>query len=174
SCFIKERCWEQQFDKTYALMEDIKGDLESGNEPNRKAIRAFENHCVKSKKVLDTMNEEISFFEANKKLKKQVMESKRFVADQLQGVSHVMDDFANEILKERKHHEKQEMEIMNTLKNMGIALEKLDIYRLEKGNVDLEMTLSFYDYHGEGSKLIAPVLSDILNEMIIVKKEEVS
>src|SRR5699024_1267134 len=174
SCFIKERCWEQQFDKTYALMEDIKGDLESGNEPNRKAIRAFENHCVKSKKVLDTMNEEISFFEANKKLKKQVMESKRFVADQLQGVSHVMDDFANEILKERKHHEKQEMQIMNTLKNMGIALEKLDIYRLEKGNGDLEMTLSFYDYHGEGSKLIAPVLSDILNEMIIVKKEEVS
>src|SRR5699024_1862003 len=103
-----------------------------------------------------------------------VMESKRFVADQLQGVSHVMDDFANEILKERKHHEKQEMQIMNTLKNMGIALEKLDIYRLEKGNVDLEMTLSFYDYRGEGSKLIAPVLSDILNEMIIVKKEEAS
>src|SRR5699024_5390896 len=24
SCFMKERCWEQQFDKTYALMEDIK------------------------------------------------------------------------------------------------------------------------------------------------------
>src|SRR5690625_7836882 len=36
------------------------------------------------------------------------------------------------------------------------------------------MTVSFYDYRGEGSKLIAPVLSDILNEMIIVKKEEAS
>ncbi|TFJ92988.1 stage II sporulation protein E [Lentibacillus salicampi] len=174
SCFMKERCWEQQFDKTYSLMENLKDDLAEGNEPNRKSVRNFENHCVKSKKVLDTMKEEISFFEANKKLKKQVMESKRFVADQLQGVSEVMDDFANEILKERQHHEKQEIQIMNTLTNMGIALEKLDIYRLEKGNVDLEMTLSFYDYHGEGSKLIAPVLSDILNEMIIVKQEEVS
>src|SRR5699024_9628458 len=174
TCFMKERCWEQQFDKTYSLMENLKNDLADGKEPNHKSVRDFENHCVKNKKVMDTMKDEISFFEANKKLKKQVMESKRFVADQLQGVSEVMDDFANEILKEREHHEKQEMEIIDTLTNMGIALEKLGIYRLEKGNVDLEMTLSFYEYHGEGSKLIAPVLSDILNEMIIVKKEDVS
>ncbi|GGK01150.1 stage II sporulation protein E [Lentibacillus kapialis] len=174
TCFMKERCWEQQFDKTYSLMENLKSDLANGKEPNYKSVRDFENHCVKNKKVMDTMKDEISIFEANKKLKKQVLDSKRFVADQLQGVSEVMDDFANEILKEREHHEKQEMEIIDTLSNMGIALEKLDIYRLEKGNIDLEMTLSFYDYHGEGSKLIAPVLSDILNEMIIVKKEDVS
>lgn len=174
SCFMKNRCWQQQFDKTYSLMENMKDDLEEGNEPNRKLMHEFENHCVKSKKVVDVMNEELSFFDANKKLKKQVVESKRFVADQLQGVSEVMEDFANEILKERQYHEKQEIQIIQTLKQMGIDLEKLDIYRLDKGNVDIDMTLSFYDYHGEGPKLIAPVLSDILNEMVIVKQEEVS
>ncbi|RYG72683.1 stage II sporulation protein E [Lentibacillus lipolyticus] len=174
SCFMKERCWQQQFDKTYSLMEHLKDDLAEGKEPDRKLMYSFENHCVKSKKVMDAMKEEVSFFEANKQLKKQVLESKQFVADQLQGVSDVMDDFANEILKERKHHEKQEMQIMNALQNMGVEVEKLDIYGLEKGNIDIEMTLSFYDYHGEGPKLIAPVLSDILNEMIVVKKEEVS
>src|SRR5690625_855605 len=57
---------------------------------------------------------------------------------------------------------------------MGIEIEKLDVFQLEKGNVDIEMTVSFYNYHGEASKLIAPVLSDILNEMIIVKEEEIS
>ncbi len=174
TCFMKDRCWEQQFDKTYSLMENLKDDLVEGKEPSHKSIREFENHCVKSKRVIDVMKEEISSFEANKKLKKQVFESKRFVADQLKGVSEVMEDFANEILKERQHHEKQEMQIIHTLKHMGIDLEKLDIYQLDKGNVDIEMTLSFYDYHGEGAKIIAPVLSDILNEMIIVKQEEVS
>src|SRR5699024_10152046 len=99
------------------------------------------------------------------------MESKRLVADQLHGVSEVMDDFAKEILKEREHHEKQELEIIHALKQLGIELEKLEIYQLEKGNIDIEMTVSFYDYRGEGSKLIAPVLSDILNEMIVVKNE---
>ncbi|MFC4558567.1 stage II sporulation protein E [Virgibacillus kekensis] len=174
TCFMKDRCWQQQFDGTYSLMENLKEELTEGKEPSRKLMREFENHCVKSRKVIDVMKEELSFYEANKKLKKQVMESKRFVADQLQGVSEVMEDFANEILKERQQHEKQEIQIVNTLKHMGIDLEKLDIYRLDKGNVDIEMTVSFYDYHGEGPKLIAPVLSDILNEMIIVKKEEVS
>ncbi|WP_188456133.1 stage II sporulation protein E [Virgibacillus oceani] len=174
TCFMKDRCWQQQFDKTYSLMENMKDDLVDEREPNRKLMRDFENHCVKSKKVVDVMKEEMSFFEANQKLKKQVMESKRFVADQLQGVSEVMENFAKEILKERQHHENQEIQIVNALKHMGIDLEKLDIYRLDKGNVDIEMTVSFYDYHGEGPKLIAPVLSDILNEMIVVKQEEIS
>lgn len=174
SCFMKDRCWQQQFDKTYSLMEDMKGDLTEEKEPDRKLTHEFENHCIKSKKVIDIMKDEVALLEANKKLKKQVSESKRFVADQLQGVSEVMDDFANEILKERQHHEKQEVQIVQTLRNLGIDLVKLEIYRLDKGNVDIEMTLSFYDYHGEGPKLIAPVLSDILNEMIIVKQEEVS
>lgn len=174
TCFMKNRCWQKEFDKTYNIMEDMKDDITDGYEPNRKLVSRFENHCVKSKKVIDTMKEEMSLFDANKKLKKQVMESKRLVADQLQGVSDVMEDFAKEILKERQHHEQQEVQIIHALKQMGIELEKLDVFQLEKGNVDIEMTVSFYNYHGEASKLIAPVLSDILNEMIIVKEEEIS
>ena len=173
-CFMKERCWQKEFDTTYSLMESLKEDLADGKEPKRSLMREFSNHCVKSNKVLGAMEEEITAYEANQQLKKQVRESKRLVADQLQGVSEVMEDFAQEILKERQYHEEQELEIIRALKQMGIELEKLDIYQLEKGNIDIEMTLSFYDYRGEGAKLIAPVLSDILNEMIIVKEEEIS
>src|SRR5699024_3018829 len=70
-CLMKERCWQKQFDKTYSIMEAIKVDLVSHNgEPNRTLVRDFENHCVKSKQVLDIMQEEISFFDINQKLKK--------------------------------------------------------------------------------------------------------
>ncbi|MFS0673875.1 stage II sporulation protein E [Ornithinibacillus sp. 179-J 7C1 HS] len=174
SCFMKERCWQQQFDKTYSLMGEMKQDIETGNDPSRKLIREFENHCIKSRKVIDTMKEEMSYFEANRKLRKQVLESKKLVAEQLQGVSDVMEDFAKEILKEREHHENQELQIVHALKSIGIELEKLDVYRLDKGSVDIEMTAAFYEYHGEGEKLIAPVLSDILNETIVVKQEDIS
>ncbi|MDY0404028.1 stage II sporulation protein E [Virgibacillus sp. 179-BFC.A HS] len=174
TCFMKERCWQKQFDTTYTLMEQIKDDLVANQQPNRHTFKEFASHCVKSKKVLSKMAEEVSYLENNRKLKQQVQESKRLVAEQLQGVSEVMDDFASEILKEREHHEKQEMQIIHALQHMGLELEKLDIFRLEKGNVDIEMSLSFYAYHGEGPKLIAPALSDILNEMIVVKYEEIS
>lgn len=174
NCFMKDRCWQKEFDQTYSFMEEMKEDIADGQEPNRKVMREFENHCVKSKKVVEAMKEEMTTYEANRKLRQQVLESKRLVADQLQGVSEVMNDFAKEILKERQHHDIQESQIIDALKHMGINLEKLDIYQLEKGNVDIEMTASFYNYHGEGAKLIAPVLSDILNEMIVVKNEEIS
>src|SRR5699024_198773 len=146
TCFMKERCWQKEFDKTYSLMEMLKHEITEGRKPTRNTMYSFENHCVKSKKVVDAVKEEVSYFEANRKLKQQVVESKRLVADQLQGVSEVMEDFAKEIVKEREQHEKQEMEIINSLKHLGIELEKLEIYRLEKGNVDIEMTVSFYHY----------------------------
>src|SRR5690625_2748125 len=171
---MKQRCWQKQFEKTYSIIGTLKEELTDGYETSRKTMHMFENHCVKSKKVIDAMKEEVSYFQANQKLKQQVVESKRLVADQLQGVYEVMEDFANEIVKEREHHEKQEMDIINSLKQLGIELEKLEIYRLEKGNVDIEMAASFDNYHGEDENLIAPVLSEILDEVIVVKQEEVS
>ncbi|TQS75326.1 stage II sporulation protein E [Ornithinibacillus gellani] len=174
SCFMKDRCWQQQFDTTYGLMEELKQGIRDGQEPPRKLVREFENYCVKSKKVVDVMKEEWSLFEANRRLKQQVLESKRLVAEQLQGVSEVMEDFAKEIVQERKQHEQQELQIANALKQLHIELEKLDIYSLEKGNVDIELIVSFYDYRGEGAKLIAPILSDILHELIVIKHEEIS
>src|SRR5690625_5236965 len=173
-CFMKERCWQKRFDETYSLMENMKNDLVLTNEIDPKNRTKFENHCVKAKQVVDVMENEISLLKINKKLKKQVMESKKIVADQLKGVSDVMDNFAKEIVKERQRHEKQEIQIIRALKQMDIHLEKIDIYRLEKGSIDIEMSIIFKDYHGEGSKLIAPVLTDILQETIVVTEEEIS
>lgn len=174
SCFKKERCWVQQFDKTYELMNDVKQDLEQHQKVDKVLHCQFANHCVKSNKIYEVMKEELSYYQANQQLKKQVGESRRFVADQLLGVSEVMGDFAKEIVKERENHEQQEMDIVAALKQMGFEIMKLDIYSLKKGNIDIEMSLSVYEYHGEGQKIIAPLLSDILQESVVVKTEETS
>lgn len=173
-CFLKSKCWQKEFDRTYSFMEEMKHDITNGQEPNRTVMKDFENHCVKSRQVVEAMHAEMGFYEANQQLRQQVTESKRLVSDQLQGVSEVMNDFAKEILKERQHHELQESQIMQSLKQMGIELVRLDIYHLEKGNVDIELTTSFYEYHGEGEKLIAPILSELLDEMIVVKQADIS
>lgn len=174
TCFMKERCWQKEFDTTYTLMEQMKHQMEQQGDLSVARKRAFENHCIRSGKVVEVMQESLSDFRAHKKLKQQVVDSKRLVADQLQGVSEVMDDFAKEIVKEREYHERQEKQIIHAMHQLGIELDKLDIYQLDKGNIDIEMTASFYEYRGEGAKLIAPVLSDILNELVVVKKEELS
>jgi stage II sporulation protein E len=173
TCFKKEQCWAKNFDTTYSVMQEIihEMDQNDGNVP-LKLSREWEKHCTRAKKVYDVVGQELTFFQANQKLKKQVQESRKLVADQLLGVSEVMDNFAKEIQRERENHYKQEEQIREAIQEFGIQVEQVEIYSLEQRNVDIEMTIPYCNGHGECEKLIAPMLSDILGETIVVKKEE--
>lgn len=174
-CFKKEHCWTRNFNTTYEYMEDIMHEMDQ-NDGNisAKLSRDWNKHCTKSQKVLNTIQQELTLFQANQRLKKQVQESRRLVADQLLGVSTVMGDFAKEIQRERDNHHKQEEQIYEALQEFGVHIEHVEIYSLEQGNVDIDMTIPYCNGHGECEKLIAPMLSDILGETIIVNSEECS
>ncbi|RAK16550.1 stage II sporulation protein E [Anoxybacillus vitaminiphilus] len=171
TCFKKEQCWSQQFDITYEYMKQIMLEVDT-KKLNHKLAGEWDKHCVKSKKVVELIEKEFSYYQANKKLRKQVNESRKLVAEQLMGVSQVMEDFANEIQRERENHYLQEEQILEALREFGLEIGHVDIYRLEKGNVDIEMSIPYCDGRGECEKLIAPMLSDILGETIVVKREE--
>jgi stage II sporulation protein E len=173
TCFKKEQCWAKNFDTTYSLMEEIIHEIDQNDgNVSIKLSRDWEKHCTRAKKVYEVIGQELTFFQANQKLKKQVQESRKLVADQLLGVSEVMDNFAKEIQRERENHYKQEEQIREAIQEFGIHVEQVEIYSLEQRNVDIEMTIPYCNGLGECEKLIAPMLSDILGETIVVKKEE--
>ena len=120
----------------------------------QRLYREWDTHCVKPKKVIEAMQQELTFYQANQKLKKTSQESRRLVADQLLGVSEVMDDFAKEIQRERENHHKQEEQIHEALQDFGIQIEHVEIYSLEQGNVDIDMTIPNCQGHGECEKLL--------------------
>ncbi|WML42532.1 stage II sporulation protein E [Neobacillus sp. PS3-40] len=175
TCFKKEHCWTKNFNTTYEYMEGIIHEMGQNNGVvSAKLGRDWDKYCTKSKKVMDAIGQELTFYQANQKLKKQVQESRRLVADQLQGVSEVMDNFAKEIQRERENHHRQEEQILEAIQEFGIQIEQVEIYSLEKGNVDIDMSVPFCNGHGECEKLIAPMLSDILGETIVVDLEDCS
>jgi stage II sporulation protein E len=173
TCFKKEQCWTKSFNSTYDQMREIMHEMDENNGMvSGKLTRDWEKHCTRSKRVIDAMQQELTFYQANQKLKRQVQESRRLVAEQLLGVSEVMGDFAKEIIRERENHHKQEEQILDALQEFGIQIEHVEIYSLEQGNVDIDMTVPYCQGHGECEKLIAPMLSDILGETILVSSEE--
>lgn len=175
TCFKKDHCWTRNFNTTYDYMKEIMHELENNEGTlSLKLSREWEKHCTRSNKVTEAIQQELALFHANQKLKKQVQESRRLVADQLRGVSEVMGDFAKEIQKERENHHKQEELILEALQEFGIHIEQVEIYSLEQRNVDIDMTIPYCQGYGECEKLIAPMLSDILRETIVVNKEECS
>jgi stage II sporulation protein E len=173
TCFKKEQCWAASFGTTYDLMTRIMSEQEMYTEiKDRKLKREWERHCIKPQKVTDLMKQELSHYKASQKLKIQVQESRRLVADQLMGVSQVMGDFAKEIQREQENHQLQEEQIKESLFQAGIDIGHIDIYSLEASNVDIEMQIPYCGGSGLGEKLIAPILSDILDETILVTHEE--
>ncbi len=174
TCFKKEQCWSKKFSTTYEYMHRIKQELETKSSKNITFQREWDKYCVKSTKVIEAVDQELTYYQANQKLKRQVKESRRLVADQLLGVSQVMGDFAKEIQRERENHSYQEDQILEVLREFGIEIGHADIFSLEQGNVDIEMSVPYCNGRGECEKLIAPILSEILGETISVKKEECS
>ncbi|KAA0543702.1 stage II sporulation protein E [Bacillus sp. BGMRC 2118] len=173
TCFKKEMCWAKNFNTTYDYMHTIMQECDDLSSPKNSGLkREWERYCIKSTKVVDAIQHELTYYQANQKLKKQVKESRRLVADQLLGVSQVMGDFAKEIQRERENHSIQEEQILDALREFGIEIGHADIYSLEQGNVDIEMSIPYCNGRGECEKLIAPILSDILQETIVVKREE--
>ncbi|TDQ34216.1 stage II sporulation protein E [Aureibacillus halotolerans] len=175
TCFKKNQCWAKNFDQTYGLMQGTMREMETSEtikDPRLK--REWNQHCIKPDRVLEVMQKEMAFHHANLHLKKQMQESRQLVAEQLLGVSQVMGDFAKEIQRERDHHQSHEEVILETLEGLGIEIDQVDIYSLEQGNVDIEMTVPASFEYGEADKIIAPILSDILQETIVLRKEEQS
>lgn len=173
TCFKKNQCWgNTHFDKTYELMKSVMHEMDENSDAIPHSLnRELEKHCNKSKKVRNAIHQELTFFQANQHLKAQVQESRKLVAEQLWGVSEVMGDFAKEMQREQENHQRQEEMLLDALLDFGIEVEQVEIYSLETGNIDIDITIPNSSL-GECEKIIAPIFSDILNETIIVESEE--
>ncbi|CAH0347592.1 stage II sporulation protein E [Bacillus sp. CECT 9360] len=172
-CFKKEQCWSNNFETTYGGMQEIMHQLyENDGQLPPNTAREWGKYCIRSPQVIAAISQELMYYQANQNLKKQVKESRKLVADQLRGVSAVMDDFAKEIQRERQNHHLQEEQILETIQDFGLHIGHVEIYCLEQGNIDIEMSIPYCHGRGEAEKLIAPMLSDIVGETIVVHSEE--
>ncbi|MBS4210815.1 stage II sporulation protein E [Bacillus sp. FJAT-50079] len=173
TCFKKNQCWGNRFDKTYDLMDRVMHGMDenTGTIPSP-LYRELDKHCNRANKVRDTIHQELAMLQANQHLKKQVQESRKLVAEQLLGVSEVMGDFAKEMKKERENHHRQEEVILDALQEFGVEVDQVEIYSLEVGNVDIDITIPNDKGYGECEKIIAPLLSDIVRETIVVHHKD--
>ncbi|MET1250474.1 stage II sporulation protein E [Sporolactobacillus sp. STCC-11] len=174
NCFKKEFCWVKNFEQTQRLMLELRDESRRGNRADDGRLhRMWRDQCSKADRTLDVIRREQSLAELQEKMRRNVKESRRLVADQLKGVSQVMGDFASEMKRERGLHEWQEEMILSKLNGVGLRVESIEIYNLESGAIDIEAVLPT-DNYGACEKVIAPLLSDILGESIVVEKKQAS
>ncbi|MGG1514625.1 stage II sporulation protein E [Paenibacillus oryzisoli] len=173
SCWKKSQCWDQRFYQTYTYMTDMMTQIEEKETMTKKQIPSeWKKVCIRTEQVLDVMKQQYGLYKNDLHWKKQIMDSRHLVADQLSGVSQVMEDLAKEIKREGQELFLQEEQIRNALEELGLSIHSIDVISLDEGNVEIEIIHQYTKGFDECRKIIAPMLSEIIGENVAVMREE--
>lgn len=174
-CWKRKQCWDDKFYQTYKYMTEMMTEIDARESFAKRDIPGeWKRVCVRTDQVLAVMKQQYGMYKNNLHWKRQIQDSRHLVAEQLTGVSQVMEDLAKEIKREGHTLFVQEEQIRSALEGLGLSIHSIDVISLDEGNVEIEIIHQYTKGYDECRKIIAPLLSDILNENIAVRSEEVS
>jgi stage II sporulation protein E len=169
NCHKKEGCWDKSFYQTYrALLDtvtliDIEGQVKAREMPAE-----LKKLCVKTDQLLPALHRAVEMVKRDVQWQSQLAESRNMVAAQLAGIAGIMSDLAQEIRKENHVSADHEEHIVAALEHLGLSIRSVEIISLDEGKVEIEVTSTGATSADEGEKLIAPLLSEIIGENIVV------
>lgn len=172
ACFRREQCWNEKFYGTYTFMTELMTSIEEKEHFSKyDIVPDWRKACFKVDTVVDVMKQQFQLYKNDQQWRKRLAESRQLVADQLSGVTQVMEDLAREIQREGQALFHQEEQIRQALESLGLSVQTVEVISLEEGNVEIELIHRYPRGFDECRKIIAPLLSDIIGETITVKKE---
>lgn len=175
ACYKRNQCWDMKFYQTYKYMTDMMTSIEENPEMDTEDLPPeWSRICVKKEEVLGILKQQYHLYQHDMQWKRQIYDSRHLVAEQLSGVSQVMEDLAREIKRESQTMHIQEEQIREALQQLGLSIQGIDIISLDSGQVEIEIVHAYTRGYDECRKIIGPLLSDILGEHIAVMEETIT
>jgi stage II sporulation protein E len=172
SCFKRSQCWEKNFYQTYRALFDTATLIDLDGQVSQATMPAeLKKFCVRTEQILPAMHRAVEMSKRDLLWQSQLADSRNMVAAQLTGISKIMGDLAQEIRKENNVSVDHEEQIVAALEHLGLSIRSVEIISLEEGKVEIEVTSTGAVSADEGEKLIAPLLSEIIGENIVVSRK---
>lgn len=171
-CHRFSRCWEQNVMRTYSGMTNLMAIIETkGAAKPIQVPESWAEHCIKPDQVIENLQGQYLYHEQSNYWREKMLDSRRLVYDQLQGLSDVMEKLSEEIRQETQVMAAQEEQIEEALSQLGVSISRVDILSLEEGKVEIEILMNHGDHLDECKKLIAPLLTEVIGEPISVYRK---
>ncbi|MFD2170257.1 stage II sporulation protein E [Tumebacillus lipolyticus] len=172
SCFKRAQCWEKNFYNTYRALYDA-AELADEAKQGKKSSQpqALKKFCVRTEQMVQALHRAVEMSKRDMQWQSQLADSRNMVAAQLSGISRIMGDLAQEIRKENHASVDHEEHIVAALEHLGLSVRSVDLISLDEGKVEIEVTSAGATTADEGEKLIAPLLTEILGENIVVSRK---
>jgi len=166
SCSLYTRCWEKEFYRTYNSIFALITAVENQKILDGDGIEEFRMRCCKYNSIIEETSRIYEIYRGNLRWERQLDECRYLVADQLSGVSQVIEELAAEI--DIDVHFKREIEdkIKIDLDKKGIRCK--DVLVMEKTAGKLEVAIIKKACRGkkECTKIVEETVSEILGRTL--------
>lgn len=171
TCPRRAVCWEKEGPQTYQAISQSAANLKENMSAGAKAATSeLRNRCLRTDTMMGALKKNLENSERDAKWIAKLKEQKSLLSAQLAGVAAVVRSIGAEVEAGNRTSMSGEEQIVGALEQLGLYVENVHIVNLDPGKVEIEVVLPNQDAYEKASRVIAPLLSGIVGENIMVSK----
>ncbi|WP_132996062.1 stage II sporulation protein E [Sporanaerobacter acetigenes] len=146
NCSMNVFCWKDDFYTTYYSIFDLIASMEmTGGIDEENLPELFKNTCINTEEILDKTHRLFDLYKVNYTWEKKMAENRKLVAEQLSGISNIMEGLMKDIDKSPVFKEDVEMQIYSSLKSQRVNIKNVMVaeYSEEDFEIYLEVGKCF-------------------------------
>jgi stage II sporulation protein E len=172
-CALYRNCWKRNFYSTYNNMFELMSIAETKGGIHKEEISddIFKG-CLRIDDIIDVLNEVYEAYRINYRWQQKIDECRGLVAQQLEGVSRVVTQLAQELNIDIRFKKDLEDIILLELDKKGVRIKGVVV--IEKPNKKLEVNIIKKSCGGrrECTRIIEKTVSDVLKKPMSCKYDE--
>ncbi len=171
-CRKSTMCWGKDFDTTYDEMFKLvevlraKGVVKSEDITERLAA-----NCTSSARLIEELNHQYDIYRVNQVCSSKILESRKLVAGQLDGMSNIIESLSRDIDKEAGDSAVSAYEIRTRLEMSGVRVKDINIIDDQYGRQRVELVVKAHSSQGRERRTIERVIKSISGCSRMTKEE---
>ncbi|QZY54727.1 stage II sporulation protein E [Crassaminicella profunda] len=170
NCGMCRSCWHNNFYGTYNDIVDVIAYLESyGKIKSEKIPQVLKKRCIKINSLIDAIESRFEVYKVHYEWQRKLFESRQLVAEQFEGVSHIIDDLSKGINTKIDFRTEVEDDLYVAFDKEGIPIDKITV--LEKENEKFEIAIEkrcCFD-RKQCDTRITPIVSKVIGREVVRK-----
>lgn len=168
NCSMHRICWENDFYTTYNSMFELINTLEDDGKITEHSLpELFVKRCIKPEELIDNINYLFNIYKINYKWEKKLLESRQLVSQQLDGVSNIIEDLANEIYSDIRFKEEVERAIYSELTKENVPVKEITVTESQDGRFEIYMDIKINTAKERMIKKVTSISSKVVGHRLI-------
>ncbi|QXM07236.1 stage II sporulation protein E [Crassaminicella indica] len=169
-CGMCRSCWHNNFYSTYNDIVNVISYLESyGKIKSEKIPQVLKKRCIKLDSLIDAIMGRFEVHKVHYEWQRRLFESRQLVAEQFEGVAHIIDDLSKEINMKIDFRTEVEDALYVAFDKEGIPIDKITVLEKEDEKFEIAIEKRACFDRKQCDERIAPIVSKVIGRDVVRK-----